>query len=77
MMNFYDTCVKGLIIRKIAVPGEMQKLCILKIAIMEQLLDLRHSKCYKIGSKDFITRNNDFEMATGNLTGVIGYDSKE
>ena len=30
----------------------------------------------KIGEKDLVTRDNDFEMATGNSTGVIGYDSR-
>ena len=43
---------------------------------MEKILDLRNSKCYKIGEKDLVTRDNDFEMATGNSTGVIGYDSR-
>ena len=47
-----------------------------KIAIMEQMLNLRNSKCYKIGEKDLVTRNNDFEMATGNSEGIIGYDSR-
>ena len=42
---------------------------------MEQMLDLRNSKCYKIGEKDLVTRDNDFEMATGNANGVMGYDS--
>lgn len=26
--------------------------------------------------KNLITRDNDFEMATGNVNGVIGYDSR-
>ena len=43
---------------------------------MQQMLDLRNSKCYKIGSKDLVTRDNDFEMATGNINGVLGYDSR-
>lgn len=47
-----------------------------KVAIMEQMLDLRNSKCYKIGEKDLVTRDNDFEMATGNMNGVMGYDSR-
>ena len=47
-----------------------------KVAIMQQMLDLRNSKCYKIGSKDLVTRDNDFEMATGNINGVLGYDSR-
>ena len=40
---------------------------------MEQMLDLQNSKCYKIGAKDLVTRDNDFEMATGNASGVVGY----
>ena len=47
-----------------------------KVAIMQQMVDLRNSKCYKIGSKDLVTRDNDFEMATGNINGVLGYDSR-
>ena len=43
---------------------------------MEQMLDLRNSKCYKIGEKNLVTRDNDFEMATGNSNGVMGYDSR-
>ena len=30
----------------------------------------------KIGEKDLVTRENDFEMATGNANGVIGYDAR-
>ena len=40
------------------------------------MLDLRNSRCYKIGEKDLVTRDNDFEMATGNSVGVMGYDSR-
>lgn len=47
-----------------------------KISIMESLLDLKNSKLYKIGKKDLVTKDNDFEMATGNAYGVIGYDSR-
>ncbi len=39
-------------------------------------MDLRNSKCYKIGAKNLVTRDNDFEMATGNASGVIGYASR-
>ena len=37
-------------------------------------MDFRQSKCYKIGEKDLVTKDNDFEMATGNNDGIIGYD---
>lgn len=40
------------------------------------MLDLRNSKCYKIGEKNLVTRDNDFEMATGNVNGIMGYDSR-
>ena len=40
------------------------------------MLDLRNSKCYKIGEKNPITRDNDFEMAMGNMNGVMCYDSR-
>ena len=43
---------------------------------MEQMLDLRNSKWYKIGGKNLVTRDNDFEMATGNVNGIMGYDSR-
>ena len=47
-----------------------------KVAIMEQMLNLRNSKCYKISEKNLVTRDNDFEMATGNVNGIMGYDSR-
>lgn len=49
-----------------------------KIEIARKELDEldEEGKCYKIGEKDLVTRDNDFEMATGNSTGVIGYDSR-
>lgn len=40
------------------------------------MLDVRNSKCYRIGAKNLVTRDNDFEMATGNANGVVGYDSR-
>ena len=51
---------------------------------MEQMLDLRDSKCYKIGSKNLVTHDNDFEMATGNANdisqqmsaAIVGYRRK-
>lgn len=55
--------------------GEMQELCIPKQEYGENI-GSENSKCYKIGEKDLVTRDNDFEMATGNSTGVIGYDSR-
>lgn len=46
------------------------------MSVINNLLDFKHSKCYRMGEKDLITKDNDFELATGNNTGVIGYDHR-
>lgn len=64
--EFYEACIKGKITRDACNPRRDANTMYSKVAIMEQMLDLRHSKCYKIGEKNLVTRENDFEMATGN-----------
>ena len=64
--EFYDACLEGTIDKKACTPRKDANTMYAKVAIMEQMLDLRNSKCYKIGEKDLVTRDNDFEMATGN-----------
>jgi hypothetical protein len=73
---FYDACLNGAIIREHCNPRKDASTMYSKVSIMEQMLDLRNSRCYKIGEKNLVTRDNDFEMATGNANGVIGYDSR-
>lgn len=75
-IEFYEACIDGTITKKDCTPRRDANTMYSKVAIMEQMLDLRNSKCYKIGQKDLVTRDNDFEMATGNLAGVMGYDSR-
>lgn len=74
--EFYKACIERTITREDCNPRRDANTMYSKVAIMEQMLDLRNSKCYKIGEKNLITRDNDFEMATGNTNGVIGYDSR-
>lgn len=74
--DFYEACLEGTITRNDCNPRRDAKTMYSKVAILEQMLDLRNSRCYKIGEKDLITRDNDFEMATGNSVGVMGYDSR-
>ena len=64
--EFYEACVGGTITREDCNPRRDANTMYSKVAIMEQMLDLRNSKCYKIGEKNLVTRDNDFEMATGN-----------
>lgn len=74
--DFYEACLEGKITKNDCNPRRDANAMYSKVAIMEQMLDLRNSKCYKIGEKDLVTRDNDFEMATGNSVGVMGYDSR-
>lgn len=75
-VEFYEACEKRIIKREDCNPRRDSNTMYAKVAVMEQMLDLRNSKCYKIGAKDLVTRDNDFEMATGNANGVVGYDSR-
>lgn len=74
--EFYEACIERTITRGDCNPRRDTNTMYSKVAIMEQMLDLRNSKCYKIGEKNLVTRDNDFEMATGNMNGVMGYDSR-
>lgn len=74
--EFYEGCLEGTITREHCNPRRDANTMYAKVGILEQMLDLRNSKCYKIGEKNLVTRFNDFEMATGNDKGVIGYDSR-
>ena len=74
--DFYEACLEGTITKDACNPRRDANTMYSKVAIMEQMLDLRNSKCYKIGEKNLATRDNDFEMATGNSNGVMGYDSR-
>ena len=53
--EFYEACIKGKITRDACNPRRDANTMYSKVAIMEQMLDLRHSKCYKIGEKDYET----------------------
>lgn len=75
-VEFYEACEKRIIKREDCNPRRDSNTMYAKVAVMEQMLDLRNSKCYKIGAKNLVTRDNDFEMATGNANGVVGYDSR-
>lgn len=74
--DFYEACLTRTITAKDCTPRKDKSTMYSKTAILEHVLDLRSSKLYHIGKKDLITRDNDFEMATGNAIGVMGYDSR-
>ena len=58
--EFYEACIEGTLTREDCNPRRDMNTMYSKVAIMEQVLDLRNSECYKIGNKDLMTRDNDF-----------------
>lgn len=74
--NFLDACANGKVKIKDCKPGHSVSNRNSKVMLLGQLLDFRHSKCYKIGEKDLVTKDNDFEMAIGNTSGVVGFDPR-
>lgn len=75
-IKFYEACLTGTIKIEDCTPRHTVANMHAKISIMELLLDFRFSKLYKMGRKNLVTRDNDFEMATGNASGILGYDSR-
>ena len=75
-VEFFEACIQGTITIDDCSSRNDKNTMYSKIAILEKMLDLRNNRCYKIGKKNLVTRENDFEMATGNSDGVIGYDSR-
>lgn len=74
--EFYEACLSGTIKKEDCSPTHSINNMYEKISVINNLLDFKHSKCYRMGEKDLITKDNDFELATGNNTGVIGYDHR-
>ncbi len=72
----YEACLSGTIKKEDCSPTHSINNMYEKISVINNLLDFKHSKCYRMGEKDLITKDNDFELATGNNTGVIGYDHR-
>ncbi len=74
--DFFALCVSGTVRPEDCNPKHSVNNRNSKIMRLEKLLDFCNSKCYKIGSKDLITKDNDFEMAIGNDSGIVGFDSR-
>lgn len=74
--EFYEACLAGNIKREDCSPTHSVTNMYEKVSVITELLDFKYSKCYRIGEKDLITKDNDFEMATGNNAGVVGYDHR-
>ena len=73
---FYEACLNRTVTIQDCTPCHDMSNMLAKVSILASLLDFENSKLYKIGKKDLVTRDNDFEMATGNMNGIIGYDSR-
>lgn len=73
---FFEACLSRTVKLEDCTPSHDMSTMLAKISVLEKLLDFRNAKLYKIGKKDLVTRDNDFEMMTGNASGIIGYDSR-
>ena len=54
--EFYEACISGEITREQCKPRRDASTMYSKIGVMEKILDLRNSKCYKIGEKGYDSR---------------------
>lgn len=78
-LEFYKTCLGDgdrVLKKEDCSPVHDMKTLYNKISVIDMLLDFKNCKCYRIGKKDLVTRDNDFEMAIGNNSGIIGYDPR-
>lgn len=73
---FYDKCVKGNIQRKDIVPVNNIKITSSKIEVLPAAIDLKNSNMYRIGKKNLITEFNQFSIAIGNSTSVMGLEKR-
>ena len=76
-LAFFEACLKKSVTIEDSTPSHDVPTMLAKISVLESLLDFKYAKLYKIGKKDLVTRDNDFEMMTGNSSGIIGYDSRD
>ena len=73
---FFEACLTKSVTIEDCTPSHDVPTMLAKISVLAILLDFKYAKLYKIGKKELVTRDNDFEMMTGNSNGIIGYDSR-
>lgn len=74
--TFFNKCVSGNLSPNELTFKESRKAASSKLSILPGLLDYQHVKLYKIGEKDLISLNNEFDMGLGNNSGIIGFDKR-
>lgn len=76
---FFDKCLddENLLKREDIVPKRDIKTTSAKISVLPDAVDLTKSKAYKFGEKDLITLDNEFEVALGNVSNIMGLDKRD
>lgn len=74
---FYNKCLRNEIQMEDIIPTNNMKTTSSKIEVLPSTIDLKNSKMYKIGKKNLITEYNQFSMAVGNASSVMGLDKRE
>lgn len=76
---FFDKCLddENLLKREDIVPKRDIKTTSAKISVLPDAVDLTKSKAYKFGEKDLTTLDNEFEVALGNVSNIMGLDKRD
>lgn len=74
--SFYEKCLDGSIRIEDCSPTHDVNNRNTRAQLFESLFNFSHSKIYRIGEKDLSTSKNDFDIATGNNQGTIGYSNR-
>lgn len=73
-IDFYKKCLEGSVRIEDCTPVHDKHNREQKTMLFPLLFDFSRAKFYKFGNKDLSTYWDDFEFATGNDAGTIGYD---
>lgn len=74
--DFYDKCLLGTLKLHEVQFKENRKAASAKLDAIQNLLDYRHCKIYKMNEADIITQKNKFEVGLGNNAGIMGFDKR-
>lgn len=75
--DFYDKCKNGTLRLGDVEFKENRKATSAKLDAIQELLDFRHCKIYKMGEANLITEKNEFEVGLGNNLGILGFDKRK
>lgn len=73
-IDFFTACLNGSVSFEDCSPSHDPSNRNHRILLLPQMLDFSNCKIYNIAEKDICTLQNDFQIASGNQVGIIGFD---